>query len=167
MTRGSAALPLQGFLPFYFRVIRAFSILRTRLSRTLEQATLEVLRLRNTISFFFSKPFCAECLVKKAVHCHRRRSPYSLLLRKKAAPRRKWRYFSVQLQAFCCLEYNGLNVFHLFRNWNSRPIIIISFLLAFLYRKFYRTQHVVRQGDLKKPPRLYRETTSTWQYYKK
>ena len=104
MIRGSAALPLQGFLPFYFFVVRTFSILWTRLSRSLEQATLEVLRLRNTISFFFSKPFCAECLVKKAVHCHRRRSPFSLLLRKKAAPRRKWRYFSVQLQAFCCLE---------------------------------------------------------------
>ena len=161
MTRGFAALPLQGFLPFYFRVIRAFSILRTRLSRSLEQAKWEVLRLRNTISFFFSKPFCAECLVKKAVHCHRRRSPFSLLLRKKAAPRSK---------AFCCLEYNGLNVFHLFRNWNSRSIIIIiiiSFLLAFFYSKFYRTQLVVRRGDLKKPPRLYRETTSTWQYYKK
>ena len=88
----SAALPLQGFLSFYFRVVRAFSILWTRLSRSLEQAILDVLRLRNTISFFFSKPFCAKCLVNKAVHCQRR-LPFSLLLRKKSRAAKKMTLF--------------------------------------------------------------------------
>ena len=33
-------------------------------------------------------------------------------------------------------------------------------LLAFFYSKFNRIQQVVRRGDLKKPPGLYREATS-------
>ena len=41
MITGSAALVLPSFLPFYFRVC-AFSIQRTRLSRSLKQATMSV-----------------------------------------------------------------------------------------------------------------------------
>ena len=40
-------------------------------------------------------------------------------------------------------------------------------LLAFFTAAFYRIQQVVRRGDLKKPPGLYREATSTTQCYKK
>ena len=60
---------------------------------------------------------------------------------------------------------------NMLRLWWSQfgPIKYIHhlFLLAFFYSKFYRIQQVVRRGDLKKPPGLQREATSTSQYYKK
>ena len=44
MITGSVAPPLPSFLPFYFR-LRAFSIQRTRLSRSLQQASLDRAKL--------------------------------------------------------------------------------------------------------------------------
>ena len=44
MITGSAAPPLPSFLPFYFR-LRALSIQRTRLSRSLQQASLDRAKL--------------------------------------------------------------------------------------------------------------------------
>ena len=44
MITGSVDPPLPSFLPFYFR-LRAFSIQRTRLSRSLQQASLDRAKL--------------------------------------------------------------------------------------------------------------------------
>ena len=51
MITGSAAPSLPSFLPFYFR-LRAFSIQRARLSRSLEQAMLNSIALTQWLTWF-------------------------------------------------------------------------------------------------------------------